>query len=118
MGKVSELAMFVDELKKCGETLIGISEGLADLFSGTDEETPANNFSPKVQFEAKAEAPVSEKKAVTLEEVRKVLAEKSRAGFTDEVKAILTKHGADKLSEVAPTEYKALLAEAEVIGNA
>ena len=44
MGKVSELAMFVDELKKCGETLIGISEGLADLFSGTDEETPANKF--------------------------------------------------------------------------
>ena len=47
-----------------------------------------------------------------------MLAEKSRAGFTDEVKAMLTKHGAEKLSEVDPTEYKALLAETEVIGNA
>lgn len=28
MGKVSELSMLVDELKKCGETLIGISEEL------------------------------------------------------------------------------------------
>lgn len=118
MGKVSELAMFLDELKKCGEMLVGISEGLADLFSSTEEETPEKNTSPKVQFEAKADAPVSGKKAVTLEEVRKVLAEKSRAGFTDDVKAILNKHGAEKLSEVDPTEYKALLAEAEVIGNA
>lgn len=118
MGKVSELAMFVDELKKCGEMLVGISEGLADLFSGTDEEIPENKTSPRVQFEVKTETPVSEKKSVTLEEVRKVLAEKSRAGFTDEVKAILTKHGAEKLSEVDPTDYKALLAESEVIGNA
>ena len=38
MGKVSELSMLVDELKKCGETLIGISEGLDDLFSRGDEE--------------------------------------------------------------------------------
>jgi len=38
MGKVSELSMLVDELKKCGEALIGISEGLADMFSGAEEE--------------------------------------------------------------------------------
>ncbi len=118
MGKVSELAMLVDELKKCGETLVGISEGLADLFSGAEEEMLVKKVAPKKQLEAKAEAPVSEKKAVTLEEVRKVLAEKSRAGFTDEVKSILTMHGAERLSEVDPTEYKALLDEAEVIGNA
>lgn len=118
MGKVSELAMFVDELKKCGETLVSISEGLADLFSNTEEEITVKKATPKVPFEAKAENPVIEKKSITLEEVRKVLAEKSRAGFTDEVKAILTKHGAEKLSDVDPTEYKALLAEAEVIGNA
>lgn len=31
MGKVSELSMLVDELKKCGETLIGISEELTEL---------------------------------------------------------------------------------------
>lgn len=118
MSKVNELAILADELKKCGETLVGISEGLADFFSGAEEETLLKKVVPKKQFEAKVENPVSEKKSVTLEEVRKVLAEKSRAGFTDEVKAILTKHGAEKLSEVDPTEYKALLAEAEVIGNA
>lgn len=37
MGKMNELSMLVDELKKCGETLVGLSEGLADLFSGSAE---------------------------------------------------------------------------------
>ena len=38
MGKVSELSMLVDELKKCGETLIGISEELTELFSSAEPE--------------------------------------------------------------------------------
>ena len=37
MSKMSELALLIDELKKCGETLTGISEGLYELFSGSDE---------------------------------------------------------------------------------
>ena len=48
MGKVSELSMLVDELKKCGEALIGISEGLADMFSGAEEEkAPAKKAASK-----------------------------------------------------------------------
>jgi hypothetical protein len=47
--------------------------------------------------------------------VRAVLAEKSRSGHTEEVRALLNKHGADKLSEIDPAEYAALLAEAEVL---
>ena len=43
------------------------------------------------------------------------LAEKSRAGHTAEVKALLTKHGADKLSDIDPAKYPALLADAEVL---
>lgn len=61
---------------------------------------------------------VPEEKTLTLEDVRAVLADKSRKGFTADVKAILTKHGADKLSDVNPAEYKVLLAEVEVLGNA
>ena len=48
MGKVSELSMLVDELKKCGEALIGISEGLADMFGGAEEEKqPAKKAAAK-----------------------------------------------------------------------
>ncbi|MEG0094784.1 MAG: DNA ligase [Erysipelotrichaceae bacterium] len=117
MGKVNELSMLVDELKKCGETLIGISEGIADLFSGADKEKPPEKKTPpnKNPLE-EPNLEQQEEKPLTLEEVRAVCADKSRKGFTAEVKAILTKHGADKLSEVDPAEYKALLAEVTRVG--
>ena len=122
MEKVSELSILVDELKKCGEALIDISEGLGDLFSGTAEEekAPAKKATPKKKAaeEPKPESQPEEEKPLTLEDVRAVCADKSRKGYTAEVKAVLTKHGADKLSEVDPAEYKALLAEVEVLGNA
>ena len=40
------------------------------------------------------------------------LAELSRDGFTAQVRELLVKHGAKKLSEVKETEYEALLKEA------
>ena len=49
MGKVSELSMLVDELKKCGETLIGISEELTELFSSTElEKQPIKKSAAKI----------------------------------------------------------------------
>lgn len=61
--------------------------------------------------------PVNEQKAdvktVTLERVRTVLAEKSQDGFTAEVRALLEKHGAPRLSEIEPANYEALMADAE-----
>lgn len=121
MEKVNELSMLVDELKKCGEALIGISEGLANMFSGAEEEklpTKKTVAKKEAAEEPKPESQLKEEKALTLEDVRAVCADKSRKGFTAEVKAIITKHGADKLSEVDPAEYKALLAEVEVLVNA
>ena len=60
MGKMNELSMLVDELKKCGETLVGLSEGLADLFSGSAEEKqPIKKSAAKKKSaeEPKPEAP-------------------------------------------------------------
>lgn len=109
MSKMSELHLLVTELKNCGEALIGISESLSELF--TDKEPAQATEQPK------AEVPAPESKPVTLEAVRAILAEKSRAGYTAEVRTLLEKHGAKKLSEIDPSEYSALLAEAEVLGN-
>ena len=62
------------------------------------------------------EAPADEPaKEYTLEDVRAALAEKSRAGKTDEVKALISKYGADRLSSIDPSNYAALMADAEVI---
>lgn len=109
MSKMSELSLEVTELKRCGEALISISKSLADLFSDNGDAFTAEQ--PKVEVSAPDEKPL------TLEAVRAVLAEKSRAGHTTKVRELLEKHGAKKLSEIDPSEYPALLAEAEVLGN-
>ena len=55
---------------------------------------------------------------MSLEEVRAILAEKSRDGFTAQIRDLLQKYGASKLSEIDPGNYMALVADAEVLGNA
>ena len=40
MSKMSELSMVLQELKECGEKLVGISEELAEIFSGSEEKEP------------------------------------------------------------------------------
>ena len=118
MGKVSELSMLVEELHKCGEALIGISEELADMFSGAEEEKqPAKKSAPKKKASEEPKPEPQEEKPLTLEDVRAVLAEKSRNGHTAKIRELLDKHGAAKLSEIDPQKYAALLAEAEVLGN-
>lgn len=61
--------------------------------------------------------PESEK-VYSLPDVRKILADKSRAGYRAEVKVLLEGFGADKLSEIKPDMYPALVEKAEAIGNA
>ena len=87
------------ELAKCGNALIALAEAL----TGEKPETAVSAEPPKPA------------EAIPLEKVRAVLADKSRLGHTAEVKVLLQKHGAVKLSEVDPAEYAALLAEAEVL---
>lgn len=99
MSKMSELAAEIAALRKCAETIIGIADSFTEMFSGNAE--PAN-------------AP-SEEPTLTLEAVRAVLADKSRNGHTAEIRSLLQKYGAAKLSEIDPANYKALLADAEVL---
>lgn len=111
MGKTSELSILIDELKNCGETLIGISQSLSELFSSADENQKSDEPITVTQEQSKT----AEEKVLTLEDVRAVLAEKSRAGFTAQIREILVKHGAEKLSAVNPSEYQTLLKEVEVL---
>lgn len=107
MGKVNELSQLIEKLNRCGNTLIGISEELKNLFSGSEDAKTKT-----------AEKALKEEKTLSLEDVRAVMADKSRKGYTAEVKALLTKRGVNRLSDIDPKEYAALLAEVEVIGNA
>lgn len=109
MGKMSEMATTIAELRNAAAAITEAADWLTKQFSG--ETAPATEAKKPVAKEPG-------KPALTLEQVRAVLAEKSRAGHTAEIRALLAKHGAPKLSQIDPAEYDALLKDAEVIDNA
>ena len=83
-----------------------------------EEAAPASGSAPAAP-PAPAPAPADPPpKAITLEAVRAVLAERSHDGYTDQVRGLLQKYGAEKLSGVDPKHYAALLKDAEVLGHA
>lgn len=97
----------IDALRECSQTLCEIAGDLERWFgSPAQDALPAE---PDVQAQPKLEA------VPTLEEVRAVLAEKTRAGLTDQVRGLIEKYGAERLSEVNPKDYLALLKDAEVL---
>lgn len=109
MGRMKELAEQVAELKRCGEILIDISENMTQMFSAADVKNPVKE-EPKEPV-----APKKEKKVYSFEEVRAVLVAKSRDGHTDEVKAVISSFGVEKLSDIDPSKYEELLQKMEVI---
>lgn len=102
MGKVKELSMAIEELRRCGESLVNLSDSLKTIFSGSDTEEPRSE-----------EAPAPE--PIPLEKVRAVLAEKSVQGKRQEVQALIIRYGAQRLSDISPEHYASLLAQAEVL---
>ena len=86
----------------------------AEMAQETDEAE-----TPDPATEAPKTAPKAPKKAaspaISEDDVRKVLGDKSRAGFTADVKALITKYGVEKVSQLDPTLYAAIIAEAEWI---
>lgn len=113
MGKMNELSQVITELRDCGKALMNIADSLQELFSAPTNEPAAETTVPEEH--EKKEAPAPAKPTLTFIDVRRVLAEKSRAGHTADVKALLQKYGADKLSELSENHYAAVVAEAEVL---
>ena len=104
MTKVNDMTAAIKELQKAAAAISDTADWLTQQFEG-DSEPAEKNEAPS--------APA--KPALTLEEVRAVLADKSRAGHTAEIRELLQKYGASKLSLVDPKHYEALLREAEVL---
>lgn len=95
---VSDLRSLADSLQAVADVMVQ-NEPEADT-AAEEKAEPEKKAETKPAGKAagkKKAAAEPEEQPLTLEEVRAVLAEKSRAGHTAEVKALLTKHGADKL---------------------
>ena len=101
MSKMSEMNATIKELRDIASSVNSIANWLAEQFSGNEPEPESAPVEP----------------VLTLEAVRAVLADKSRAGFTAQIRSLLQKHGAAKLSEIDPSHYADLLKEAEGLEN-
>ena len=103
MGRISELDLVIKDLRSAAATINEVADTLAEMFSTTADEAP--------------DAATPTEPQLTLEQVRAVLADKSRMGFTAEIRTLLQKYGAAKLSGIVPVHYKALVADAVVLGD-
>lgn len=107
MGRMNEMAVVIEELKTAAAAINEVAKWLTVTFGGVAEAETVPT----------PESTIPAKPIITLEQVRAVLAEKSHDGFTAEVRALLQKHGADKLSLIDPSEYESLMKDAEELGN-
>ena len=87
-------------LKDIVDDMHALADNLGTLASALESDKPVAPEKP-----AKPE--------LSLSDVRAVLAKKSQEGFTTEIKALIEKYGAEKLSAVEPMHYEALLKEVE-----
>lgn len=111
MSRVKLLKQVVEDLKHLSTSL----EELCQAIEGdsTTTEVKTENVSSTKTTQSNSD----DKKQITLEDVRAVLAEKSRLGFTKDIKQIILDLGATKLSEVKAQDYPTLLEKAEGLGN-
>ena len=108
---MSRIKLFLDvvsDLRSLADSLQAVADAVAQGGQEQPTQKPEKKTAAK-QVEPPVEKP--ETKPLTLEQVRAALAEKSRAGHTSEIKALLIKHGADKLSDIDPDVYKRQLSD-------
>ena len=111
MSRMKLLLDVIEDIRSLADSLQAVATALGQ----SDPEDAAAVAPAAPPAPAPADPPP---KAITLEEVRAVLAEKSHDGYTDQVRGLLQKYGAEKLSGVDPAHYAALLKDAEVLGHA
>jgi len=102
MSKVKLLLDVVSDLRSLADSV----QAVADAIGSNEPKEVTKPEQPKHEKQP-------EEKQITLEEVRAVLAEKSHDGFTAQVRGLLEKYGASKLSQIDPSKYAAILADAE-----
>ncbi len=111
--------MTLDEAVKAAERMIisykrsavameTILKALKDSIPEADKETKVAEEAPTKEEPAKT---------YTFTEVRGIMAGLSGQGKKAEAKALLTKFGATRLSDVKEADYAALVQEAQVIAN-
>ena len=121
MGKVSELYALLEDLKRNGEAVVSAAEELGKMLCA-ENEAPGSETAGPASTEGETTGPnepaAQPERTITLQELRGVLAKLNKRGFKADVKKLLQDYGAERLSSLDSSKYAAVMAEAEVIGDA
>lgn len=107
MSKMSEISQILDDISSFND---GLNKAIADLKEILS--APEDTDIEKQNSEEQNPTTVT---TYEFTDVRKACAGKSHEGHTDEVKALITKYGAKKLSEIKKEDYPSLMADLEEI---
>ena len=94
MEKIQLMQNLINDMKALTNTL----EKITQLENSKDDNYKEDN---------------KEEKLLTLEEVRAVLAQKSKEGFTDKVRDLINYYGSHKLCEIDSKYYAEILQKVE-----
>ena len=105
MKIINALAALTAALQEyTAQTTDGYLATFETIYEPTEEEL--QEIAPK-------EPPAPKDEPVTFVQLRSRLSVLCRSGHTQEIKALIAKYGAEKLSDIAESDYAAVLAEAE-----
>ena len=93
---MNELDLLLNELTEAAQHFMDLVNDLRSMFTTKEE-------------------PVEEEKTISFTELRALCANKSRAGHTEEIKAMIQDTGANRLSEVEPNRYCELYQRVEAL---
>ena len=122
MNHMNEILQLLDNIIVCGESMAKIGRLLKEFIPEFAEAIPQKTKAEQVIEAETAPAALPEKKeepaakTYTFADVRKAFSAKSHAGYTAQIKELIGKYGADRLSDVKEEDYPALMADLEVIG--
>lgn len=117
MGKVEELVSSLDDMAACSERLMKALLGVRDIIKGNRKKAESKAAASKATEPEKAE-PKPEKpteKTYTFVEVRQACSAKAHKGYTEQIRALIAKYGADRLSAVKEDDYAAIMADLEAL---
>lgn len=117
MEQANELSLQINKLKSCVETLTGIAEALEKMLSGQEGKGAQGNAGTQAQpREKRATIRLDDDEPMSFDEMRHRITLLLQAGLSsDALLELAAKYGAKKLSEIDPSHYEDLLADAQAM---
>ena len=105
--------MAPEKAQQLGHELTNLAASISEIAEELKAMGNAEHSNGGYEPEPQTETPTT--KTPTLEEVRGILADKASAGHREAVQALIHKHGAQRLSDIDPSEFNVLMTEARAI---